>query len=333
MAIVFFEDFEAGTSLRCEAFTTNVSFIASGSGMFGRFLRIAASASTEFVNLARYGFSTSRDEALVSFAFVPRGMPTGANRIFCTLSGVTRQVCLYVNADGRLAVSRDATVLGTTTDPVIIFPNVRYRIELGFSISDTTGTIVLKVNGTEVLNLTSQDTRNGIDGFDKIQFSRARLDDTGQSDFDDILVDDDKTAFRGDFYGQPLVPVSDVSGYSTPSSGSNRWAMVDEMPYSAADYNTYPATGEDIFGINDLSDSPTNIYGVAVNFIAKKDETGTCDMRSKLYSGSANATGANQTINVASQFFQQLVLTDPDTAAAWTPAAVNAMTVGIERTA
>lgn len=331
MAIILFDDFEAATSLRWES-SSNV-FFTTLTGMFGRCLRVSGITGSEMAHFCRYNLIDSRNEGFASFAFIPPVMPAGNNRIFAVYQATTIQLALRITTDGKIAVLRDTTQLAISSSPVITAPNLRYRIEFGFEIHASTGTARVVVNGTEVINATGLNTRNGIDGFTHAQLIRAELVGNADSYFDDFLIDDDKTAFRGDFYGLALVPVSDVSGYSTPSTGSDRWAMIDELPYSATDYNTFPGTGEDIYGINDLSDTPDAIHAVCVNWVASKNETGVCDMRSRVYSGAATDNAANRTINTAPQFFQDIRQVDPDTSAAWLPAAVNAMTVGIERTA
>lgn len=327
MAIVFFEDFEHGATLRWSAYSV-FGFATSGPGMFGRCA--TALSGSDFARYFRYDLGTARSQGMVSFAVSSDALPTGTTRIFSAMNGTTHQVGIYLNSNGSFSVSRDTTILYTSA-VVMTGANLRYRVELGFSIDGSAGTVTLKVNGSTVISLTGQNTKNTVDNYDRIQF--GTFPQTGSVYYDDILLDDDKTAFIGDFYGATIVPSSDVSGYSTPSTGVNRWATIDELPYSATDYNTFPATGEDIFGMSDLSSTPTTIYGVAVNWIARKDDTGTCDMRSKVYSGSANSTAANRTLNVASQFFQDLVLVNPNTSTAWTGATVNNMTLGIERTA
>lgn len=328
MAIVLFDDMEHGTTLRYSA-TLLTNFATSVPGMFGRCLSMLS--GSDFSRSFRYDFGTVLSQGMVSFALSTQELPNASTRIFSALNGTTHQVTLYLNSNGSFSVARNTTILGTT--PIVYTASgIRYRIELGFEISDASGTYALRINGTEHLNATSHDTRNGVDGFDRILFGSPAV-ASGLNYFDDILLDDDKTQFWGDFYGQVIAPTSDASGYSTPSTGVNRWATIDETPYSATDYNTFPGTGEDVFGMADLSDTPTNIYGVCVNWVARKTDTGTCDMRSKVYSGSANATMANQSLNVASVFYQQVVQNDPNTSAAWSASAVNALTVGTERTA
>lgn len=327
MAIILFDDFEAGANLRWSA-SQFAGFSTSIAGMFGRCASMTNGAS--FDSYFRYNLDATRDEGLVSFALSFATLPDANTRFFSVMNGATHQVALYLNSNGSFSVARDTTVLQTS--PIVVTAaNIRYRIELGFSINDTTGSFVLKVNGSELLNFTGQDTRNGVDGFNRAMFGTVNT-ISGSVYYDDVLIDDDKTAFRGDLYGLARVPVSDVSGYSTPSTGANRWATIDELPYSAADYNTFPSTGIDRFGVDDLPDTPDDIYAICINWIGRKTDTGDCDMRSRLYSGAATANGTTRAMNVASQFFQDVHQTDPDTSAAWTAAGFNAIDIGNERT-
>lgn len=325
MAIIMFEDFEPSTALSWIQSATN---FGTNAAMFGRCCSMG-SATAEFYRYAKKNLPSSYSEGLVSFAFSISSILSTANyRILSIMNSSTHQIGLYMNTDGSLSVSRNTSVLYTTS-PVILNPNVRYRIELGFSISGSTGTLRLKVNNVELFNLTSQDTRNGIDNFNAVQFGNL----AGVTDyFDDILVDTDKTAFRGDFYGECLVPTSDVSGYSTPSTGSNRWAVVDELPSSLTDYTSFPNTGTDRYGLSNLSSSPAAIYGVLVRWIAQKNDTQDCVMRSLLYSGTGTYTGSGNVITVGYLDYQDIVEVDPNTSSSWTASSINALELGIERT-
>lgn len=74
----------------------------------------------------------------------------------------TKQVSIYRSAnDGKITANNgDSTELDETAE-VVFSQNVACYVEVKFVIHDTAGSVEVRVDGTTVLNLTNQDTRNG----------------------------------------------------------------------------------------------------------------------------------------------------------------------------
>ena len=332
MSIIWMEGFELNDyALEFE----ETAGINTGSGLTpALFGRSCGFLGNNFA-LARYAIKNLGNdfsEGLVSFAFAIDSPIVGSRQIFYTRSGAsTNQVILYLNVDGTISVYRNTTLLATTPDPVITASDVRYRIELGFSISSSSGTIDLRVNDSQLINQTGLNTMNTSSTFNKLIFSNYT--GNGRCYFDDIIFDTDKTAFRGDFTIENLYPNSDVSGYSIPSTGVNRWATIDEISqYSADDYNSFSGVGLDVYGLTNLTSNPQSIYGVSFNWIGRKSDTSNCSMRGLLYSGTGVVSGVNNAMNISAQKFRHVVEYDPNTSLGWTASGVNSLQLGIQRT-
>lgn len=334
MSIVLFENWNHGTFTRWNQINPpGLAVVEAGvQGLYGRSLRIFSTAS-EFNQAVQYVFPSTMSEAMISFALMVSQLPATSNfRILSARNGGTHQVGLYLNANGSLSVSRNTSVLLTTSTNIVTLPNYRYRIELGFSIHGSTGTIVLRVNGVEHLSQIALNTRNGVDGFDNIYLGSHRSTGSNTNCFyDDVLVDSDKTAFLGDFYGQSLLLDADLSTDSTPSTGSDSWSLLNVRPHDTSSYTAFTAPGEDTFGVTDLDDAPDTIHAVIASVIASTDGAGTCEMRTKITSDASVDVGTTETVNATSNHFQQIVMLDPDGSVPWTPAAVNALTLSVER--
>jgi hypothetical protein len=344
MAIKFVENFEWSGATELESysevnFTDTIGAYASVStgesaGMFGRCIKILTSP-TEFMYSWHKRLPAAYSSGLVSFAYASERFPltlSPGHRIFSLTNARTHQIGLRREVDGTLSVTRDATVLGTTASPVITAANQRYRIEIGFVVHETTGSIRLDVNSSTVLNLTGIDTRNGIDNVTHLLFgpSRAGLTPYASDYFDDVLFDDDPLAFRGDWTGTSLYPSSDISGVSTPLSGT-RWSNLNGSPSTRATYTTFTDLGQDLYELTDLAVTPDLIHAVAVLARGRKTHTGASSIRTRLKSGDDYANGVTRPLNMAPQLLPDIFMTNPTTGAAWTTEQINQLQVALER--
>jgi hypothetical protein len=95
----------------------------------------------------------------------------------------TRQVLAY----------RDTTTLGTYTGELSPLPSNWFCLEIGGVIHDTTGSVVVKINGQTVLSLENVDTRNGGTGIvDTLAIAENAV--GNQFYADDIDINDKATA-------------------------------------------------------------------------------------------------------------------------------------------
>jgi hypothetical protein len=264
----------------------------------------------------------------LSFRVTVQG--TGSNRFVLLRNSLTTHLAIYLNnATMSLSVARDGTVLGTTASNVI-FPSAWHRIELGFVIHDTTGSVELRVDGAVVLTLTNVDTRNGATT-DVNTFILGNAGTSNDTYIDDVTLCDSPTQFLGDLHIEQLVPTSNAAVTWTPSTGAN-YATVDEARVSTTDYVTAPTAGLiDRYGMADMAASPTTVFAVQTLHHANKDDTGTCTMRANVISGASTGNGATRGMNSTPFIYADIFTTDPQGGAAWTGARVNAMQLEIER--
>lgn len=344
MAIRYVENFEWSGSTELESFS-EVNFtdtvgayagVSTGAaaGMFGRCIKMLTSPS-EFMYSWHKRLPATYTSGLISFAYSSEKYPLAlspGHRIFSLTNARTHQLGLRREVDDTFSITRNTTILGTTASPVITAANQRCRIEIGFVIHETAGSVRLDVNGSTVLNLTGVNTRNGVDGVSHLLFgpSRDSLTPYFYDYFDDVLFDDDPLAFRGDWTGESLYTSSDVSGVSVPLSGT-RWSNLNGSPSTSATYTTFAVAGQDLYGLTDLSTSPDLIHAVAVLSRARRTHTGAAVLRTRLKSDEAYADGASVSLNYSPQFLLDVFMTNPATSAAWTAEQVNQLQVALER--
>jgi hypothetical protein len=210
-----------------------------------------------------------------------------------------------------------------------------HRVELGFTIHDTTGSYELRVDETTVLSGTNVDTRNGTPTTVNavglgISLNELIVDDLT---FNDNAGSAPNNTFLGDLSVEQLVATSDVTVAMTRSTGATNFSCVDEGALSTTDYVTAASAMSDKYGLADLAATPATIFAVATRYHANKDNTGTCDMRARLHSGASIGDGATVGMNTSGRFYTDIFETDPQGGGAWTGARVNALNVEIERTA
>lgn len=194
--------------------------------------------------------------------------------LYVRRSGATH-LCVTVNTNGTLSVRRGhsaglfsveaGTVLGTTTEALLA--GQYYYIELEALIDDAAGSYRVVVNGDEWLSDTGVQTRGQFplapldDLWDEIAFGRLlfnsgtaqswAIDDLYVADDDDSIPDNTVVALMGDTAFDWYQPTEDDLAQFTPSTGSDHFALVDEIPPNDdADYNSSTNAGDvDTFGL------------------------------------------------------------------------------------
>lgn len=194
---VLFEDFEnltdapwttiGGTPTTVAARTGNGARVGGTGGVIGHAL--GANESTD---------------VLVGFAVLPQ-ISSSSQRTLLELrgdAGATRHVRVLLDGTsggtaGRITVSRDVTGLGSSAAGVLVLDTWAY-VEARVVLSDTLGSVVVRVNGAAVLTLTGVDTRNaGTDGLiDQVRVgaSAAGLFNV----YDDLYIATNGAPYKGD---------------------------------------------------------------------------------------------------------------------------------------
>lgn len=226
------------------------------------------------------------------------------------------------------------TTLGTTVDVLRLgrWNHIRFKI----TISDTVGEVTIWVNDIQVLNLTSQDTRNAgagddCDTIDLVGAAAVLAGLEGETCFDDFVIGD--AEITDVLKVEDLVP--DSAGDNTdwtPSAGSN-FQNVEEVPKDGdTTYNeTSTLNNIDLYNMGALSVITANVAGVQVN-LDVRPTAGTPSLRTKVKTGTTTADGATQGTADTSNYdtFSEIEEVDPDTAIAWTVGGVNGMQCGLE---
>lgn len=285
---------------------------------------------------------TASETVIIGFAYGGNlGSGFYTNRLFVQLVS-DNVVQVYFKTDAMTgnahranisAYNGDDTLLGQTTDYPLDMTKWCY-LELKCTISDTVGVVQVKQNGTDILNLTSKDTKNDTETtIDEVRING------GANDFalDDLYIINTTGSYNNDFLGDikvvPQFPTSDGTHTDfTPSTGTDHYALVDDPLVSTTDYNEGDTLNDiDSYGITADSNLGT-IYGVQLVAAAHNPDVGTRKVKPILRSNSTDYLGTEITLSNTSQMAKDIWERDPADSAAWTKTKLDAIEIGLKVT-
>ncbi|WP_372623817.1 hypothetical protein [Falsiroseomonas sp.] len=244
---------------------------------------------------------------------------------------------LGTNGSGQLQLRRDtATVLWTGTDVEPAGTWLHYELKAVLDHT-TNGAITLRRNGQIVAALTGVQTK--LAAADVVDAVRA-IENGGSGlrfRLDDLYICDGSGTANNDFLGQrrvrTLLPNADLQAEWTATPvGSNAARVADAAADDDTGYVSAVAAGPvDRYGLEDLPASVATVSGVRLSYRVRKQDAVPAETRCFLQSSATVAQGPDDAPDVTYRYFSALFPTDPATGAAWTPSAVNALGVGIER--
>jgi hypothetical protein len=276
---------------------------------------------------------------IAGFGFYIGAFPTGANQPVALLSfsnGADPRVWMGASSAGELVVHNQGnTVLGKTR-PNVVQAGAWAYIEMKAVGGTSTGAVEVRVNGVTELTLTNVNT--GTTTFASIGFAlyTGILFTTSSSlRIDDVYVCDTSGATNNDFLGDCRVdayyPTSEGTTQSwTPTPSGTHYTTVDEVPVSTTDYvEAVTANAVELFGFNDLVNTPLSIFGVQVNSCARKTDAGSRAINNTARVAGANYYGPDLTLSDTTNYRLSVFGTNPATSAAWSKDEINATEFGV----
>lgn len=301
----------------------------------GRHYRLAA--NNELQQRLGFDLPDTVNSGLLSFSYSSDHAYRSADRRFVFLqSNGTRQLELRRDSTSYLSVTQNGSLLGTSSLPVFDIPHLRIRIEVAFFIDESEGFVTVKVDKgggpVTVLSLTDINTRNGVDGVNTVIFGSSTSAAYTDSFIDDVIFDDDHTAFRGDLIIQSCYADSDSSVISTPSAGGTNWNLLGDSPVDDTTYVEFPAGthGADTYTVTDLASEPTSIYAVSVLASSLQESAGSSKFRLGVVSNVDTAYGDETSGSYVTQVVQSIFASDPQGNVPWTTERVNAVGMIVE---
>ena len=243
----------------------------------------------------------------------------------------TSHLLVELTAANKIIVKRgDGTTLATGT--TTITNATWFYLQIKAKIHDTTGSVQIKVNGTDEINISGVDTRNGATGV----VDNIWMGESSQREYDDMVFMDTSGSSLNDFLLERRIETLLVDGAGattqwTPSAGAN-FENVDD-PISGIDddttYNKSSTTGQkDTFSFGNLSGIAGTISAVQVNMVTRKDDAGLHSVKPVVRHSGTDYDGTEVFLPEQYVYKRQVYTTNPGTSAAWTVANVNAAQFG-----
>ena len=261
-------------------------------------------------------------------------------------------VAAYRNAtSGSPGEGPSGTLLGTT--PVIQAANTWYELEAILTVgTGTSGSLIVKLNGATVLNLTGINTQGTAGSTVAYGGPFAFSSNSNNSFYFDDLYGCDTTGpaptntFLSTVAGgmgprvYTLFPNANHSVAWTPSTGTN-YSNVNSSSFQSTNYNYATASGEqDLYTIPtpaaEVGSAVGTILGVQTTFIGNENDAGTCNVQSSINSGGTSYQGTSRIMTATFSKYADLWLTDPATGSAWNATKFNTtgnVFVGVNRSA
>jgi hypothetical protein len=247
----------------------------------------------------------------------------------------TTHVDVRIDANYKLYATRNGTTLGSASTNALSL-NTWYHVEIKTLIDDSAGTVEVRINGTNSgwLNLTSQDTRNA--GNASVNTINLAPGSSSYFDYDHLVIwntsGNAPTNFMGDTKVVTLYPSGDsgTNNAWTASTGSSKYACVDETQTSDTDYISSTTAGNIQTFTKGACDMAT-VRAVAINLVQEKDDASAYTIAELTRSGSTNYANATTVAPAASYVDSQWIRDqDPATSSAWTESGVDNAEFGVK---
>lgn len=274
-----------------------------------------------------------------------------ASRIWCTQLPNTNHSKLIVWADagnntvcelrllttGALQFRHGPSLASAITTPgPVIVANAWQHVEALLDHNAATGAIEVRVEGVAVLTGSALNTGTGSAQIsDFIQPSGL---ETLRVYRKDLIVYNGLGSQNNNFIGACIVasldPSSDVALNWTPSTGTTGFSILDNRPPNDAQFisagDPPPAAYE--AGLTNLPPDVTSVRALQSVVRAAKVDGGDGNLQVSLVSGVSVSNGADRPITSAFTYWFDVFEVDPATSAPWTPSAVDAVQMRINRT-
>ncbi len=341
MAVVFLDGFDTyngtGTGTGLQSGWTFINGSTSSSLQTGRFGGQCYQMSTDASNNrgVTTGLPAAYSTVTIGCAFRVTSMPAVAtDAATLGVRNSTTPMCgIRIESGGVITAGRYTgitarTDLGSSLSGVIS-TNVWYWLEVTFTISDTVGAVSVNLNGTNVLNLTNVDTRNGTPTTVDTLIMSTTSAVSGTYQFDDMYVVDNATPL-GDRRIVTLYPSADVSQGFARSTGAVNYSLVNEAQVDGdTSYVQGGLSDLDRYDLDNLGLNPSSIDAAQVVAYAQSTDAYARRLALQIKSGATVSDGTDFGLSAGSYGkLKRLMLVNPATGVAFTSSEIDALQGG-----
>ena len=262
---------------------------------------------------------------------------TAAGDLVYFRHGSSPNMTLSFNMSGQLTIKNaSGSVVGTST-VVIKFRRWNY-VEVKVTFSGSAGTVIVRCNGAEVLNLTGQDF--------EATGSHPHCDNLNwfyrdNQQMDDMYLIDQSTGGLTDFLGPIIIrrlkPSADTATADfTPSVGGDHYACVDNDRADETDYlESSTLTDDELWDYENVPSEIDVIQAISIETFIAATGVQAKKAASLCESGTSGVqeVGLCTTISPDWEQFIDVMEDDPDTSSPWTLSGFNAAQFGVRHKA
>lgn len=256
-------------------------------------------------------------------------------------AGTTAHVSIgHSSPNGRIRAWRGGNSSGTLLGESEVIVDGWHYVETKVVLHDTAGSVVVMVDGVEVLNLSGIDTKNGgtASTIDRVKLWSETVDSTRHDDF--YLLDgagSEDVDFWGPIRISTLVPSGNGNSSGMVGSDGNsadNYLLVDEGNGSLANAADYVASGtsgtKDTYPLPDLNALAQSVRAVQYGVNVAKTDSGTLSLRRIIRKGGVDLAGADLVVGASFVWYNEMLPNTPDGGVDWTVSDVNGIEIGFE---
>ena len=330
-------DMEGGDHMQASLFTTkgwtaNPNQVEAG--------RVRGSSWAVGANTMIKTYPTSYQTVIVGIgAYYNVGNPTDGRTILWLRDNTAAVVAsVSTNATGQLQIQNASGTLIATGTTILAF-NTWYYIELKLTVNGASGSVEVHLNGISATPEIASTTGN----FGTSNIAQIWLSFSGGASifFDDYYLLDTtgpapQNSFLGDVCVETLYPDGDGAHQDwSPSTAGAHYSKVNESSGTFPDGDTTFVSDVtpghiDTYTVGSLATLTGNVYGVATNLYARKDDAAARQIAPVIREAGTDHVGSTTGgLTTSYLYYRQLYQLDP-AGAAWTIASVNGAEYGVK---
>lgn len=296
--------------------------------------------ATDYVGKVITGLSHST--IIFGFAFNWNSFTTADRQVFALREGTTHHISVRFNSSNQLYFFSSGPAAQVGSASSALNADTWYYIEGKVVISDASGSVEWRVNGTSGGSTGSLDTRNGGSGVvTAIQLGFQQSVAVAGVDIyhmDDLYVCDGGGSVNNDFLGDTRIQARFPNGngnYSqlvgSDGNSTDNYLLVDETTPNTADYVESNVAGDkDTYTYSDLTPTAGTVHGVMVVPYSVKTDAGTRTVTPTSRLSGTDNDGSAATLSTTGLYVPSGVFETKPGGGAWSISDVNSAEFGVK---
>lgn len=292
------------------------------------------------VELVKTSGSNDATHHIVAAIFHNTALSGTDYRYITLMDGATAQCSIVFRSDGTILLTAGGPTGSTLATYSSAFAQTVWAaFEFEITINNSTGAFHVRKDGVgaDSFAATGLNTRGSSNNYaNQVQIgSNGFGGNNNHQLLDDFLwfstSGSAPNTWVGDVRSVTLLPSADTAQKQfAPNSGSANFSRVNEA-HQDGDTSTVTDTvvgHNDLYDLANLAGTPLAIIAVQTKAMMRKSDAGSRAGQVQVKSGTTTVTSTATPLSTSYHYLSRVDTVDPDTSAAWTAAAVNALQIG-----